>query len=134
MSMRCGCGIHKGCFRLHPWSGHFSAHGTGGNADTSIAADTFHLPRVREGVDIQDTLLFSKPDRGLDGRPIPFETLQVQILLIRKESEVGARHGHAFMLDPVRMCACHIVPGMRILSVQSTAEVSDTLRRHAAYT
>src|SRR5262249_246942 len=47
----------------------------------------------------QDAMLFSKPDRGLDWRPIPFETLQVQILLIRKGSEVGVRHSQTFMVD-----------------------------------
>jgi hypothetical protein len=44
-------------------------------------------------------MLFSKPDRGLDWRSIPFETLQIEVSLTHKGSEVGARHGHAFMVD-----------------------------------
>jgi hypothetical protein len=99
MPMGCCRGIHDGGFRLHPGFDHGAAHGTGGNADTRVAAYAFHLPRVRQGVDIQDVLLFSKPDGGLDGRPIPFETFQIQILLIRKGSKVGARHSKTFMVD-----------------------------------
>src|SRR5215475_7096825 len=100
MPMGCGCSIHDGSFRLDPWSGHRATHSTGGNADTRIAAYPFDLPSIREGVNIQDAMLFNKPDGSLDRSPIPFDTLQVQILLPRKGSEVGARHGHAFMLDP----------------------------------
>jgi hypothetical protein len=81
--MGCGRGIHDAGFRLHPWSGHCATHGTGGNADTRMAADPFHLPSIREGVDIQDAMVFSKPYRGLNGRPTPFETLQVEISLTR---------------------------------------------------
>ena len=99
MPMCCGRGIHDGGFRLHPWSGHGAAHGTGGNADTRSAANPFDLPSIREGIDIQDALLFSKPDWGLDWCPIPFETLQVQISLSRKGREVGARHSKTFMVD-----------------------------------
>jgi hypothetical protein len=62
-----------------------------------IAAYAFHRPSVRESIDVQDTLIFSKPDWGLDWCPIPFETLQVEILLTRKGSEVGARHSRTFM-------------------------------------
>src|SRR2546425_6141921 len=89
MPMGCGRGIHDGGFRLHPGSDHWAAHGTGGNTDMRIAAYPFHLPSVRQGVDIQDAMLFSKPYRGLDGRPIPFETLQVQISLTHKRCEVS---------------------------------------------
>src|SRR5262244_1529591 len=99
MSMRCGCGIHKGCFRLHPWSDHFSAHGTGGKTNSRITAYPFDLPSVREGVDIQDAMVFGKPDRGLHWCPIPFDTLQIEILLIRKGSEVRVRHSKPFMVD-----------------------------------
>jgi hypothetical protein len=42
--------------------------------------------------------------------------------LIRKGSEVGARHGHAFMLDPVGMSRGHIIPGRRRPSVLHTGE------------
>jgi hypothetical protein len=42
--------------------------------------------------------------------------------LIRKGSEVGARHGHAFMLDPLGMSRGHIIPGIRRLSVLHTGE------------
>ena len=77
--MGCGRGIHDGGFRLHPWSDHGAAHGTGGNADMRIAAYPFDLPSIREGVDIENSLIFSKPYRGLNGCPIPFETLQVEI-------------------------------------------------------
>ena len=70
MPMRCGRGIHNGGFRLYPWSGHGTAHGTGGNADTKIAAYPLHLPSVRQSVDIQDALIFSKPYWVLDGCPI----------------------------------------------------------------
>src|SRR5262245_66139928 len=99
MSMGCGRGIHDGSFCLHPRSDHGAAHGTGGKTDTRMATYPFDLPSIREGVDIQDALLFSKPDRGLDWRPIPFDTFQVQILLIRKGSEVGVRHSQTFMVD-----------------------------------
>jgi hypothetical protein len=98
MPMRCGPGIHNGGFRLHPWSDHIPAHGTGSDADASIAAYALHLPRVREGVDIQDAVLFSKPDWGLDGCAISFDTLQVEISLTRKGSERVVMHGHACML------------------------------------
>ena len=113
MSMGGGRGIHDGGFCLHPGSDHGAAHGTGGNADTRIATYPFDLPSLRQSVDIQDTLLFNKPDWGLDGCPIPFDALQVEILLTRKGSEVGARHGHAFMLDPMGMSIGHIIPGMQ---------------------
>jgi hypothetical protein len=33
-----------------------------------MVAYAFHLLSVRQGVDIQDALLFSKPHRCLDGR------------------------------------------------------------------
>ena len=75
MPMRYGRGIHNGGFRLHPGSGYCAAHGTGGNTDTRMAAYAFHLPSVREGVDIQDSLVFGKPYGSLDWCPIPFETL-----------------------------------------------------------
>jgi hypothetical protein len=113
MSMSCGRGIHDGGFPLHPGSDYCATHRTGGKTDMRIAAYAFDLPSLRQGVDLQDTLLFSKPDGGLDGRPIPFETLQVEIPLTRKGSEVGARHGHAFMLDPMGMSIGHIIPGMQ---------------------
>jgi hypothetical protein len=64
----------------------------------------------------------SKPDGSLNWRPIPFETLQVEILLPRKGSEVGARHGHAFMLDPMRMSRGYIISGIRRPSVLHTGE------------
>src|SRR5690349_18582346 len=99
MSMGCGRGIHDGGFCLHPGSDHFSANGTRRKTDTRMTAYPFDLPSIRQGVDIQDALLFCKPDRGLDWCPIPFETLQVQILLTRKGSEVGARHSKAFTVD-----------------------------------
>jgi hypothetical protein len=122
MSMGCGGGLHDGGFRLHLGSDHCATHGTRGKTDTRMAAYPFDLPSVRESIDVQDALLFSKPDWGLDGRPIPFETLQVQILLTRKGSEVGARHGHAFMLDPVGMSRGHIIPGRQRPSVLHTGE------------
>src|SRR2546430_1654013 len=103
MPMGGGRGIHDGGFRLYPGSDHGAAHGTGGKTNTRVATYPFHLPGVREGVNIQDSVVFSKPYRGLNGRPIPFDTLQVEILLTRKGSEVGARHDHAFMLDPMGM-------------------------------
>ena len=81
MPMGGGRGIHDGGFRLHPGSDHGAAHGTGGKTDTRMAAYPFDLPSIREGIDIQDAMLFSKPDRGLDGRPIPFDTRQVKISL-----------------------------------------------------
>src|SRR3989442_14308909 len=99
MPMGCGRGIHDGGVRLHPGSGYGAAHGPGGNADTWITAYPFHLPSIREGVDIQDALIFSKPYRGLDWRPVPFETLQIEILLTRKGSAVGVRHSKTFMVD-----------------------------------
>jgi hypothetical protein len=69
MPMGCGGGIHDGGVRLYPGSDHCPTHSTGSKADTRIAADPFHLPCVREGVDIEDVLLFSKPDRGWTGVP-----------------------------------------------------------------
>src|SRR5712671_1573977 len=99
MPMGCGRGIHDGGFRLHPASGYGAAHGTGGNADTRVMAYPFDLPSVREGVDIQNSMVFSKPYRGLDGRPIPFETLQVEISLTHKGGKALARHSNTFMLD-----------------------------------
>jgi hypothetical protein len=116
MPMGCGRGIHDGGFRLHPGSDHFSAHSTGGKTDMRIAAYPFHLPSVREGVNIQDTLLFSKSYGGLNWRSIPFETLQVEISLTRKGREVVVMHGKTFMVDVVGTCACIIVPGRRRLS------------------
>src|SRR6267378_1620295 len=117
MPMGGGRGIHDGGFRLHPWSCYCATHGTGGDADARITAYPFHLPSIRQGVDIQDALLFSKPYRGPDGRPIPFETFQIEILLTRKGSEVVVMHGTAFMLDTRGMFSCTIVPGMRRRSV-----------------
>src|SRR2546423_2087961 len=99
MPMGCGRGIHDGGFRVHPWSSHGAAHGTGSKTDMRIAAYPFHLPSVCQGIDIQDSLVFRKPYRGLDWRPILFETLQVEILLVRKGRQVWARHGTAFMVD-----------------------------------
>src|SRR5262245_43949722 len=129
MPMDCGRGIHDGGIRLHPGSDYCATHRTEGNADTRITAYPFHLPSIREGVDIQDALLFSKPDWGLDGRPIPCETLQIEIPLTYKWGETLARHGNTFMLDAVEMCACHIVPGMRISSVQQAAVAGDRYGR-----
>src|SRR5215510_631414 len=101
MPMGCGRGIHNGGVRLHPGSNHGAAHGTGGNADTRVATYPFDLPSVRESIDVQDALLFSKPDWGLDGRPIPFETLQIKISLTHKGCEVVVMHGNAFMRTPL---------------------------------
>src|SRR5712691_1387812 len=134
MPMGCGGGIHNGGFGLYPGSDHVSAHGTGGKTDTRSAAYPFDLPSVRQGVDIQDTLVFSKPYRGLDGRPIPFETLQVEIPLRSDGSQMRVMHGNAFMRDAV---ACYLVPlyqecGDRPCRLRLM--VSETLRRHTAST
>src|SRR5215510_428682 len=99
MPMGCGRGIHDGGFCFHLGSSYCPTHGTGGKTDTRITAYAFHLPSVRESIDVQDALLFSKPDRGLDGRPIPFETLQVEILLRSEGGQVLVMHSHTFMLD-----------------------------------
>ena len=99
MPMGCGGGIHDGGVRLCPGSDHFSPHDTGGKANTRVAAYPFDLPSVREGVDIQDAMLFSKLDGGLDGRPIPFDTLQVKISLTHIGSDVRARHSKTFIVD-----------------------------------
>jgi len=120
MPMGCGRGIHDGGVRLHPGSDDGATHRTGGKTDTWITAYPFHLPSIREGVDIQDALLFSKPDRGLDWCPIPFETLQVKISLTYKGCEVVVMHGNAFMRDAV---ACGLVTlyqeyGYRPCSIQ----------------
>src|SRR5215510_5427322 len=87
-------------------------------ADSDVS---FYLPSVREGVDIQDALLFSKPDWGLDGSAISFITLQVEVPLSHKEGEVWAMHGNTFMVSAVEICAYNIVPGIRIPSVLHTA-------------
>ena len=118
MPTRCGRGIHDGGVRLHPGSDHGATHSTGGNADTRIATYAFHLPSIRQGVDIQDAMLFSKPDRGLHGCPIPFETLQVEISLTCKGGKALARHSNAFIIDAVGTFAGTIVPGMRRPSMQ----------------
>jgi hypothetical protein len=119
MPMGCGRGIHDGGFRLNPCADHFPAHGTGGKPDTSVAAYAFHLPSVRQGIDIQDSPVFSKPHWRLDWCPIPFKTLQVEISLSREGGKAWARHGNTFMLDEVGMSACHIIPGRRRLSAQA---------------
>ena len=122
MPMGGGRGIHDGGFRLYPGSDHCPAHGTGGKTNTRMTAYPFDLPRIREGVDVQDAILFSKPYRDLDGCPISFDTLQVKISLTRKGSEVGARHGHTFMLDPMGMSRGHIIPGIQRPPVLHTGE------------
>lgn len=99
MTMCCGRGIHDGGVRLHPGSSYYATYGTGGKTDTRMAAYPFDLPSVCQGVDIQDTLVFRKPYGGLDWRPIPFETLQVEIPLCRKGGEMVVMHGNAFMID-----------------------------------
>src|SRR5262249_45157718 len=104
MSMRCSCGIHDGRFCFHPWSGHCAAYGTGSNADTRIAAYPLHLPSIRQGVDIQHSLVFGKPYWGLDWRPIPFDTLKVKIALPHKGGQVWAMHSNTFMRDTDARC------------------------------
>ena len=121
MPIGCGRGIYDSGVRLHPRSDHCPAHSTGGNADTRVAAYAFHLPSICQGVDIQDALIFSKPYRGLNCGPIPFETFQIKISLTYKGAEV-VMHSAAFMLDAVGMFACHIVLGMRRTSVLHTGE------------
>jgi hypothetical protein len=118
MPMGCGRGIHDGGFRLHPWSDHCAAHGTRGYADTRMAAYPFHLPSVREGVDIQDALIFSKPYGGLDGCPIPFDTLQVEILLRSEGGQVLVMHRNTFMLDGERSRAVHSEDDASALAAQ----------------
>jgi hypothetical protein len=86
-----------------------------------MAAYSFDLPSVRQGVDIQNPLVFSKPYRGLHWRPIPFETLKVEISLTRKGGKVWARHRKDLHARRRCMLSCHIVPGMRRPSVQPTA-------------
>ena len=71
-----------------------------------MTAYTFDLPSIREGIDIQDAMVFSKPYLGLDGRPIPFETLQGEISLTHKGSKALARHGNTFILDAVGENVC----------------------------
>ena len=105
MPTRGGRGIHDRGVRFHPGSDHGATYGTGGNADTRITADAFDLPGIREGGNIQDAMVFGKPDRGLDGRPIPFVTLQIEISLPDKGGEVVVMHGNAFVLDAVSMGA-----------------------------
>jgi DNA-binding protein HU-beta len=106
MPMGCGYGIHDGGVRLPPWSGHLSAHSTGSKTDTRITAYPFDLPSIREGIDIQDAMLFSKPYWRLHWCPIPFETLQVKISLTHKGCEVVVMHGKVFMRTPL---ACGLV-------------------------
>src|SRR5262249_45839620 len=99
MPMGCGRGIHDGGFRLYPGSGHSATHSTGSKTDTRMAAYPFDLPSICQGVDIQDAMVFGKPDGGLHWRPIPFDTLQIEISLTHKGSRVGARHSKTFMVD-----------------------------------
>jgi hypothetical protein len=77
-------GYHRGLHDGSPWANHFSADGTGGKTGTRMTAYSFHLPSVRQSVDIQDYTVFSKPYGGLDLRPSPFETLQIEIPLTNK--------------------------------------------------
>lgn len=123
--MGCGRGIHDGGFRLYPGSDHGAAQSTGSDADARIAAYPFDLPRICEGIDIQHALLFSKPDWGLHGCPIPFDTLQVEILFTRKGGKALARHGTIFLLNAVGTFSCTIVPGMWISFVQQAAVAGD---------
>src|SRR5262245_2466991 len=109
MPMGGGRGIHKGGVRLHPWSDHSSAHSTGGKTNMRMTAYPFDLPCVREGVDIQDALLVSKPDWGLDGSAISFDTLQVEIPLGSEGGQVWAMHGNAFLRTPLACCLGHRV-------------------------
>jgi hypothetical protein len=44
-------------------------------------------------------MVFRKPDWGLDGRLIPFETLQIEIPLGSEWGQVLVMHSNAFMLD-----------------------------------
>jgi hypothetical protein len=118
MPMGCGRGIHDSGFRLHPGSDHFAAHGTGGKTNTWIATYPFDLPSVREGVDIQDAMLFSKPYRGLDGCPISFDTLQVEILLRSEGGQVLVMHRNTFMLDVERRRAVHSEDDASALAAQ----------------
>jgi len=62
---------------------------------------------------MQTAVVYRKPDRSLDGRSIPFDTLQIEVSLTRKGGKAVARHGTPFVCDAVGMCSCPIVPGMR---------------------
>src|SRR5262249_45748361 len=104
MPMGGGRGIHNGGFRLYPGSDHFSTHSTRGKTDTRIAANSFNLSSVCQDVDLQDTILFSKPYGGLDWCPIPFETLQIQISLTHKGREMVVMHSNAFMRTLLACC------------------------------
>ena len=97
--MGCSRGVHDSGVCLYPAPSHGATHGAGGDADARMAAYPFDFPSIRESIDIQDALLFGKPYGGLNGRPIPFDTLQVQISLTHKGREVGARHSKTFMVD-----------------------------------
>src|SRR5262245_20785846 len=127
MPMGCGRGIRKGGFRLYPGSDHCPAHRTGGKTDTRITAYPFDLPSICQGVDIQDAVLFSKPYRSLDRRPIPFDTLQVKISLTRKGREVVIMHGNAFMLHGERRGACHAEDDAKACAAQGQAPTSHTV-------
>ena len=78
-----------------------------------MAAYPFDFPSIRESIDIQDALLFGKPYGGLKERPIPCDTLQIEIPLTYQGREVVVMHSSAFMLGAVEMYACPIVPCMR---------------------
>ena len=99
MPMGCGRSIHDGGVRLHPGSGYGATHRTGGETDARMAAYPSDLPSIRESRDIQDALLFGKPYGGLHGRPVPFDTLKIEISLTHKGREVWARHSKTFMVD-----------------------------------
>src|SRR5215813_2145411 len=121
MPMGGGRGIYDSGFRLYPWSSYSATHSTGSKTDTRIAAYPFDLPSICQGVDIQDAMVFGKPDGGLHWRPIPFDTLQIEISLTHKGGKALARHSNAFIIDTVGTFVCTIVPGMRRPSVQYTA-------------
>ena len=92
-----------------------------------MAAYPFDLPSVHQGVDIQDNMLFREPDRGLNWRPIPFDTLQVEILLRSEGGQVLVMHSHTVMLDGERRRAVHPEDDASALATQEAG--SDQPRR-----
>ncbi len=95
--MLCGRSVYDVCLRMHPLSYDCATHGAGHNTDTWIPAYAFDLPSVRQGIDVEHTVVCGKPHGRLDRCAVPFDTLQVEILLVGELRESIVAHG--FLVD-----------------------------------
>ena len=82
-------------FSLDPTSGNFTTYRTRGDTHLRISAYASYFPSMDQRIDVENAIVLSKPHWRLDGRAVPFETLQIEILLTGK-----LRHrflGHRFL-------------------------------------